>query len=50
MDAGSNTGGGNLANTGADVASWITLAAAAMVLGGAVTLAARRNRGAREEN
>ena len=50
VDAGSSTSGGNLANTGADVASWITLAAAAMVLGGAATLAVRRNGGAREEN
>ena len=44
-DAGANTGGGDLARTGADVNSWMMLAAAAMLVGGALTLALRRKHG-----
>ena len=41
-DAGANTGGGDLARTGADVNSWMMFAAAAMLVGGALTLTLRR--------
>lgn len=44
-DAGANTGGGDLARTGADVNSWMMFAAAAMLVGGALTLTLRRKHG-----